>query len=865
MATRKHLEQYDKSGIQVPIYLNADEVDVGNITLEQKLESMDDEIESASEYKAPQGGIPAQDLAGDIPKSKLGGDVNDSLDKADSAIQGVTFNGSEIQKDPTTKKVQFEQVQPDWNETNQNNKGCIVNKPSNVVTNVFYEQATRKVWKNSTSGGVQEVFTLPEQGSNIQVDTQLANSGNPIANSAVKAAIDSLNNELNTLIGSGNVQGAIDTFNEVVAFLNGISSSDTLAAKLTQLAADIPTKTSELMNDSGFITANEVPASAQADWNESDTTDPAYIKNKPTIPDVSNLATKSELAGKQDTITAGTGIAISGNVISVETGDVEEGEDLPVSGGDVKDALDEKQDTLVFDNAPTEGSENMVNSGSIKSYVDSVATDITIEAISESDAKFFIRDGALCISTESFVVATASPTITHVINVNGTATVTISHAESNACVKYSLDGGTTWDDYSEPLTISTVGEHTVMAKAQVNGSPMSNVVTSTVTVEESAMPTLTTTKTSSDMTISASGNGTVVMTVDDTVQAGVTYTVNRTSANQTLSVVVTNKENNKLIATLTQNVVVPKLTVVSVKIRNFVKRVVDAGGHLIFGEPNNFDWATVTSAEWEEGYDDTTDPSNPTFDQSQVTNAYLLAVLEATQEKYDEHQLLLSAEPELDFLGYYGTKASPTKLYSVNSRCDTNSINSVYINSDGLLVASTSKVGQNSTNILWLGTTGGLYSTRFMPASNRDFSRLFIMGQNGLLDYSGTDNGYLSNTIFEGFPNHYAHIGSVGQQHGIFDGEERSVIKVVQDQNSPNIKCIDSTGLNSLLLVRTDGGHTNTSDQNLTVQVSAYINGSDQAAADYTPVPAFGVGSRTKTGYAYMQMKANSPTLVLAC
>ncbi len=36
----------------------------------------------------------------------------------------------------------------------------------------------------------------------------------------------------------------------------------------------------------------------QADWDESDSSDPAYIKNKPTFPDVSNLATKSELQGK---------------------------------------------------------------------------------------------------------------------------------------------------------------------------------------------------------------------------------------------------------------------------------------------------------------------------------------------------------------------------------------------------------------------------------------------------------------------------------------------------------------------------------------------------------------------------------------
>ena len=49
-------------------------------------------------------------------------------------------------------------------------------------------------------------------------------------------AITSLQNALNTLIGSGNVQGAIDTFNEVKAFLDGIDTDDpTLANQLLAL------------------------------------------------------------------------------------------------------------------------------------------------------------------------------------------------------------------------------------------------------------------------------------------------------------------------------------------------------------------------------------------------------------------------------------------------------------------------------------------------------------------------------------------------------------------------------------------------------------------------------------------------------
>lgn len=47
---------------------------------------------------------------------------------------------------------------------------------------------------------------------------------------------------------------------------------------------EVPTNTSQLTNDSNFITLADVPDQAQADWNQVITTAPDYIKNKPTVP-----------------------------------------------------------------------------------------------------------------------------------------------------------------------------------------------------------------------------------------------------------------------------------------------------------------------------------------------------------------------------------------------------------------------------------------------------------------------------------------------------------------------------------------------------------------------------------------------------
>jgi hypothetical protein len=49
------------------------------------------------------------------------------------------------------------------------------------------------------------------------------------------------------------------------------------ATAITNLRGDIPTKTSQLTNDSGFLTTQQ-----QADWNA--TSGVTAIKNKPTIP-----------------------------------------------------------------------------------------------------------------------------------------------------------------------------------------------------------------------------------------------------------------------------------------------------------------------------------------------------------------------------------------------------------------------------------------------------------------------------------------------------------------------------------------------------------------------------------------------------
>ena len=56
----------------------------------------------------------------------------------------------------------------------------------------------------------------------------------------------------------------------------------------------IPAHISDLDNDRGYITLSDIPAQVQSDWEETNTSSPAYILRKP---DLSNYLTNADLAG----------------------------------------------------------------------------------------------------------------------------------------------------------------------------------------------------------------------------------------------------------------------------------------------------------------------------------------------------------------------------------------------------------------------------------------------------------------------------------------------------------------------------------------------------------------------------------------
>lgn len=199
--------------------------------------------------------IPASRVALD-PNTDLDekiGDIEDEIDEVESsAVKKITFNGGTPETPDEHGNVSLNQAKSDWTEKDSNSPKFIEHKPD-IVEDVFYEEQTR-TFKKNMNGTVSEIMTLPEQGGGgyeppqggipktdlataVQESLNLADSSlQPSDKTQLQGAITQLQNALNTLIGSGNVQGVIDTFNEVKAFLDGIDTSDpTLANQLLAL------------------------------------------------------------------------------------------------------------------------------------------------------------------------------------------------------------------------------------------------------------------------------------------------------------------------------------------------------------------------------------------------------------------------------------------------------------------------------------------------------------------------------------------------------------------------------------------------------------------------------------------------------
>lgn len=167
-----------------------------------------------------------------------------------------------------------------------------------------------------------------EAGTGIVIDDHEISVDPSVVQEKLTAGTGIIIDDNEVSVDTDVIQGKLTAGSNIVIEDNTISATaepqlqanwnetDTSSVQYIQNKPSIPTATSDLTNDSGFITSSDVPAAqTQSDWTETSTSSPAYIQHKP---DMSQYATQTDLAGKQDVLTAGQNITITNNVISAD-------------------------------------------------------------------------------------------------------------------------------------------------------------------------------------------------------------------------------------------------------------------------------------------------------------------------------------------------------------------------------------------------------------------------------------------------------------------------------------------------------------------------------------------------------------------
>lgn len=227
-----------------------------------------------------------------IPQAQVNSDWNASsgvaeiLNKPNLSTVATTGDYNDLSNKPS---IPAAQVNADWNSSSGVSE--ILNKPSlaAVATSGDYSDLSNTPSIPTATSDLTNdsgYITLSDVPAQVQSDWNESDQNDPayIQNKPTIPAAQ-VNADWNS---SSGVSEILNKPNLATVATTG-SYSD------LSNTPSIPTATSDLQNDSGFITLSDVPAQVQSDWAESDTTDPAYIENKPTI--------KQVVAGSNITIT----------------------------------------------------------------------------------------------------------------------------------------------------------------------------------------------------------------------------------------------------------------------------------------------------------------------------------------------------------------------------------------------------------------------------------------------------------------------------------------------------------------------------------------------------------------------------------
>ena len=231
----------------------------------------------------------------------------DKIEDLDAIRSGAAAGATALQSVPAEYITESELEQ----------KGYLTAVPSEYVTET---ELTNKGYATTSALNDKVDKVTGKQLSTEDFTTALKTKLQGLINyddTAISDAVASLQAQINTLV-SGNASSAIESFNEIIAFLDGIKDTQDLASIIASIEQQIAGKMDKVTLATVATTGSyndlsnkpTIPAEqVNADWNA--TSGKAQILNKPTIP---SAVTESTVSGWGFTKNTGTYSKPSGGI-----------------------------------------------------------------------------------------------------------------------------------------------------------------------------------------------------------------------------------------------------------------------------------------------------------------------------------------------------------------------------------------------------------------------------------------------------------------------------------------------------------------------------------------------------------------------
>lgn len=337
----------------------------------------------------------------------------------------------------TASEVPSSQVQADWNESDSSDPAYIANKPTIPSGDQLVPSAT-----SSDEG---KILTVDSNGDPSWVPAQTYSQVQSNWNETDSSSVSYIQNKpsiptaTSDLTNDSNFITASDVPSAQVQ--SDWTESDTSSAAYIAHKPSIPTATSDLTNDSNFITASDVPsAQVQSDWTEANTASAAYIAHKPTIPTVDQSYSSSSTNAQSGTAVSQAISAVNqvpsstsadeGKVLTVDSN----GDAAWATGGSVTQVQSDWTETDTTDasfiqNKPTTKPIAAGNGISVVEYADNVTITNTAAQVQS--------DWAESTATEPDYIKN-KPTVKQIV---AGANVTINESNSQITISSTGAGG----------------------------------------------------------------------------------------------------------------------------------------------------------------------------------------------------------------------------------------------------------------------------------------------------------------------------------------------------------------------------------------------------------------------------------------